>query len=110
MVEGTPLLREHTGQNLYPGFESLRLRQIRNAKLMFSLVFLFLLRVERWLVTRFVTRTVPRSDLSSLRNNVREEARGQVRVATLQREQCTMSTVRQRLRSDGPPGVAGIRL
>ena len=27
MVEGTPLLREHTGQNLYPGFESLRLRQ-----------------------------------------------------------------------------------
>ncbi len=28
MVEGTPLLREHTGQNLYPGFESLRLRQI----------------------------------------------------------------------------------
>ena len=27
VVEGTPLLREHTGQNLYPGFESLRLRQ-----------------------------------------------------------------------------------
>jgi hypothetical protein len=26
VVEGTPLLREHTGQNLYPGFESLRLR------------------------------------------------------------------------------------
>jgi hypothetical protein len=32
VVEGTPLLREHTGQNLYPGFESLRLRQ-------FSLVY-----------------------------------------------------------------------
>ena len=29
MVEGTPLLREHTGQNLYPGFESLRLRHER---------------------------------------------------------------------------------
>lgn len=27
-VEGTPLLREHTGQNLYQGFESLRLRQV----------------------------------------------------------------------------------
>ena len=27
MVEGTPLLREHTGLNLYRGFESLRLRQ-----------------------------------------------------------------------------------
>ena len=27
MVEGTPLLREHTGQNLYRGFESLSLRQ-----------------------------------------------------------------------------------
>ena len=27
VVEGTPLLREHTGKNLYPGFESLRLRQ-----------------------------------------------------------------------------------
>ena len=26
-VEGTPLLREHTGQNLYRGFESLHLRQ-----------------------------------------------------------------------------------
>src|SRR5205085_9915792 len=30
VVEGTPLLREHTGQNLYPGFESLRLRQLSN--------------------------------------------------------------------------------
>jgi hypothetical protein len=29
VVEGTPLLREHTGQNLYPGFESLRLRHIK---------------------------------------------------------------------------------
>ena len=29
MVEGTPLLREHTGQNLYPGFESLRLRHLQ---------------------------------------------------------------------------------
>jgi hypothetical protein len=27
-VEGTPLLREHTGQNSYRGFESLLLRQI----------------------------------------------------------------------------------
>jgi hypothetical protein len=27
-VEGTPLLREHTGLNLYQGFESLRLRQL----------------------------------------------------------------------------------
>ncbi len=26
-VEGTSLLRKHTGLNLYPGFESLRLRQ-----------------------------------------------------------------------------------
>ena len=31
MVEGTPLLREHTAKNLYPGFESLRLRQHNNA-------------------------------------------------------------------------------
>src|SRR5207237_123276 len=28
VVEGTPLLREHTGQNLYRGFESLSLRQL----------------------------------------------------------------------------------
>ncbi len=30
VVEGTPLLREHTGTNLYRGFESLLLRQLRN--------------------------------------------------------------------------------
>jgi hypothetical protein len=30
VVEGTPLLREHTGQNLYPGFESLRLRHFQH--------------------------------------------------------------------------------
>ena len=27
LAQGTPLLREHTGINLYRGFESLRLRQ-----------------------------------------------------------------------------------
>ena len=37
MVEGTPLLREHTGQNLYPGFESLRLRQFKQS-----------LSIQRW--------------------------------------------------------------
>jgi hypothetical protein len=26
VVEGTPLLREHTPKKVYPGFESLRLR------------------------------------------------------------------------------------
>ena len=32
MVEGTPLLREHTPKKVYPGFESLRLRQMNDAK------------------------------------------------------------------------------
>ena len=32
MVEGTSLLRKHLGLNLNPGFESLRLRQIFNAR------------------------------------------------------------------------------
>jgi hypothetical protein len=36
VVEGTPLLREHTGQNLYPGFESLRLRQNSQHKMLIS--------------------------------------------------------------------------
>lgn len=31
-VEGTPLLREHVGQNLHQGFESLRLRQVFSGK------------------------------------------------------------------------------
>ena len=30
VVEGTSLLRKHTGLNLYPGFKSLRLRQTLN--------------------------------------------------------------------------------
>ena len=36
MVEGTPLLREHTGLNLYQGFDSLRLRQKIDKPLIFK--------------------------------------------------------------------------
>ena len=40
-VEGTSLLRKHTGLNLYPGFESLRLRQKVNEYARFRAFFIF---------------------------------------------------------------------
>ena len=40
VVEGTSLLRKHTGLNLYRGFESLALRHINTCMLKYALLFL----------------------------------------------------------------------
>jgi hypothetical protein len=57
VVEGTPLLREHTPKKVYPGFESLRLRQSLIRKYMNIKRIVAPAIAETASVTRTVTRT-----------------------------------------------------